>query len=81
MDSGASGSHLCVAELLLCPTGAALTYTHLHKWTRTHTWLGVSGGERSVSLSRNNPSSPTSNLEMNQCLHVRFLDVLNAAEL
>lgn len=37
MDSRASGSHLCVAELLLCPTGAVLTYTHAHMCTHTHT--------------------------------------------
>lgn len=61
MDSRASGSHLCVAELLLCPTGAVLTYTHTYM--HTHTWLGVSGGKRAVSLPRNNPSSPTSNPE------------------
>lgn len=35
MDSRASGSHLCVAELLLCPTGAVLTYTHTYMHTHT----------------------------------------------
>lgn len=76
MDSRASGSHLCVAKLLLCPTGAALTYTH----TYLHTYTPGSGSQvvsaQSVCLEITHP--PPHLIQrgemnpLNECLCVRL---------